>query len=156
MAKRTFHMAKRTFHTAGEPRRTRSGFSMLEIMIALGVLSLGVLAMTAGQLAAIKLSGDSRSRTTAMALAQQQVETVHTMTAQDVKDMVPPSGTADDPSNPIHPNPDDASSITFNRSWTVQEDTPETGVITVTIVVTWTDEEGIPRTIRLRTLKADV
>ena len=149
-------MAKRSTPTENMARRTSGGFSMLEIMLALGVLSLGVLAMTAGQLAAIKLSGDSRSRTVAMSLAQQSVETVQTMSAQDVKDSVPESGTANDPNNPLNPSPDANDKITYNRSWTVEEDTPETGVITITIQIDWVDEQGVARSTRLRTLKADV
>jgi type IV pilus modification protein PilV len=149
-------MANRTTRQMNEARRARAGFSMLEIMIALGVLSLGVLAMTAGQLAAIKLSGDSRSRTVAMSLAQQSLETVQTLSAQDVKDSVPESGTANDPNNPLNPSPDANDNITYNRSWTVEEDTPETGVITITIQIDWVDEQGVARTTRLRTLKADV
>jgi prepilin-type N-terminal cleavage/methylation domain-containing protein len=151
-------MATKTIHTADETRqaRSRSGFSMLEIMIALGVLSLGVLGMTAGQLAAIKLSGDSRSQTTAMSLAQQQVETIQTMTATDVKDLVDAVGYPNDPDNPIDANPDTNDELRFNRSWVVAEDTPEAGVITVTVTVRWTDERGTSRAVRLRTLKADI
>lgn len=151
-------MATQTIHTADETRqaRSRAGFSMLEIMIALGVLSLGVLGMTAGHLAALKLSGDSRSQTTAMSLAQQQVETIQTMTATDVKDLVDAVGYPNDPTNPIDPNPDDDDTLRFNRSWVVAEDTPEAGVITVTVIVNWTDERGTNRAVRLRTLKADI
>lgn len=151
-------MATTTIHTTDETRqaRSRAGFSMLEIMIALGVLSLGVLGMTAGQLASIKLSGDSRSQTTAMSLAQQQVETIQTMTATDVKDLVDAVGYPSDPTNPIYPNPDADNTLSFNRSWVVAEDTPEVGVITVTVTVNWTDERGTNRAVRLRTLKADL
>jgi len=150
-------MSPRANHTTKEVRgaRSRAGFSMLEIMIALAVLALGVLGMTAGQLAAIKLSGDSRSRTTAMYLAEQQVETIQTMNAEDVKDLVDVFGYPNDPANPIDPNPGTADSRRFNRSWIVEEDTPEAGVITVTVTVAWDDENGVARTIRLRALKAD-
>lgn len=151
-------MTKRTMHTTDERRgsRERGGFSMLEIMVALAVLSLGVLGMTAGQLAAIKLSGDSRSKTTAMYLAQQQVEIIQTMSAADVKDLVDVTGYPNDPANPIHPNPDGNDVLEFNRSWVVTEDSPETGVITVTVTVSWENDKGLTRSVRLRTLKADV
>jgi len=147
-------MTRRT-HPTTDRARTRAGFSMLEIMIALAVLALGVLGMTAGQLAAIKLSGDSRSRTTAMYLAQQQVEVIQTMSADDVKDLPDAVGYPNDPANPIDPNPGTQDSRRFFRSWVVQEDAPENGVITVTVTVAWNDENGVPRTLRLRTFKAD-
>jgi prepilin-type N-terminal cleavage/methylation domain-containing protein len=149
-------MATAVIHARDESRhaRGRSGFSMLEIMVALAVLSLGVLGMTASQLAAIKLSGDSRSKTTAMYLAQQQLEIIQAMSPQDVKDLVVAVGYPNDPTNPIYPNP--AVSLPFNRSWTVVEDTPEVGVITVTVVVSWIDGLGTTRSVQIRSLKADV
>ena len=151
-------MAMRAIQTkhAKRDERGRSGFSMLEIMVALAVLALGVLGMTAGQLAAIKLSGDSQHRTTAMRLAQQGVETVRSMTAEDVKDIPDVVGYPNDPANPIDAIPGDQDTIRFFRTWNVQEDTPEAGVITVTITVNWTDTNGVGRSVRLRTLKADV
>jgi type IV pilus assembly protein PilV len=133
----------------------RAGFSILEVMIALSVLALGVLGMTAGQISAIKLSGDSRERTLAMYLAQQQVETIQAMTPTAVKDLAGAAGYPNDPDNPIDPNPADSTTMEFNRSWIVEEDTPEAGVITVTVAVAWEDNHGQNRVVRLRTLKAD-
>ena len=153
-------MTMRATHTTNPnlagAERGRSGFSMLEIMVALAVLALGVLGMTAGQLAAMKLSGDSQHRTTAMSLAQQGVEAVQTMSAADVKDIPDIVGYPNDPANPIDPTPGNQDTIRFFRTWDVQEDTPEAGVITVTITVSWTDDRGANRAVRLRTLKADV
>ena len=40
--------------------RRREGISLLEVMVALVILGIGILGTTAGQLAAIKLSNDSR------------------------------------------------------------------------------------------------
>ena len=66
--------------------RTSAGFSLLEVMIALSVLGVGIIGMLALQVTAMKLSGDSRVKTEAAFLAQQQVEIFHTMTPTEVTD----------------------------------------------------------------------
>ena len=42
----------------------------------------------------------------------------------------------------------------YNRRWRVQDDTPEAGMIAVTVAVDFQDRLGITRTVTLRTLKA--
>jgi len=47
-------------------RRARAAFSLLEVMAALALLAVGVLATTAGQISAIKNSSDSRQASLAV------------------------------------------------------------------------------------------
>ena len=59
-------------------RRTRardaSGFTLLEVVIAMAILSVGLLSIAAAQLAALHMSSRSKNLTTAMHLAEQKME----------------------------------------------------------------------------------
>lgn len=129
----------------------RDGYSVLEVMIATAVLGIGLLGATSGQTMAMKLSSTSRHAVLAMQLAEEQMETLHAMTATNVKAI----GTATDPNNPLDPDPNDGRQMAFTRSWTVTPDTPETGVIALQVDVTWTNAIGSSQTTTLTSLKAD-
>ncbi len=137
-------------------RRAReSGFTMLEVVIAMAILASGMLAIAAAQLAALHLSSKSRSLMDAIHLAQAQMETFQA-TPQAV---LPTSGS--DASNPIDRdgNPlgsTDTDQTQFNRSWTVEPNVPVTGLTRVTVNVTWFDSKvGLTRTTSLQSMKGN-
>ena len=134
--------------------RLRQGFSLLETMMALTVLAVGVLATTAGQLSALKQSADSRHNMLAMNLAEQQMEIFRLMDASDVTDLMTAAEYPDDPSNPIDPEPSDNAKMKFYRRWIIEPDTPEPGIIRITLEVDWTNSLGMVRTARIQSLKA--
>ena len=136
-------------------RERSAGFSLLEVMIALAILIVGVLAATSGQILAMRISSTSRTQALAMHLGEQQREVLRGRSAGDVTDLVDAPGYPNDPTNPIDPDPADAHPMQFTRRWLVAPDTPEPGVITVTVDVDWTDSLGAARTVRLQGLKAD-
>ena len=135
-------------------RSVHSGFTLLEVVLALGLLAYGVLGVTAGQIFATKHSKASQSNTAAMYLAEQQMEIFRIMSADDVKDLLTDVNYPDDPDNPLQP--DSSSSTTFDRRWLIQTDTPEAGMITITIEVDWQDSVGNVRTASVQSLKADM
>ena len=141
------------------PQRVRAraercgGFSLLEVMIALGILAVGVTGMTAGQVLAIKVSSTSRSHTMALDLAEQQMEVFEATTAADVLTLV---GNPNDPNNPIMMDPGTSTPLPFTRSWEILANTPETGVIQMTVMVDFTNALGNTQTARLQSLKADL
>ena len=130
----------------------RDGFSLIEVMVALAILAFGVLGATAGQLMAMKLSTTSRHNVFAMQLAEAQMETLQAMSAADVKAL----GSANDPDNPLDPDPNDAAPMAFTRSWTITPDSPETNVITITVDVDWVNGVQQTRTTTLQSFKADL
>ncbi len=141
-----------------QPRRVlrRDGFTLLETMIALGLLAFGILAVAAAQLASLDLSRRSRSLTQAMYLADQQLELFHSMSAASVLALLGDPDFPNDPNNPIDPNAGDDDTTTYLRSWNIQPDTPEVGVISLRVQVRWTDELGVNRDYFLDGMKADL
>jgi len=137
-------------------RRRDSGFSLLEVMIALSILGFGMLAASVGQLSALKTSRQSRSQTLSMYLAEQQMEAFQSMSGADVKAAVADPAYPNDPANPIDPDPGDDDTTTFNRRWFVTPDSPEAGTITIRVEVDWVDPLGFTRTTELRSMKADI
>ncbi len=130
----------------------RDGFSLIEVMVALGILAFAVLGATSGQIMAMKLSTTSRHAALAMELAEQQMETLQAMPAADVKTL----GSATDLDNPLDPDPNDGIPMTFNRSWTITPDGLTAGVITMQVDVSWTNALGQTITTSLQNLKADL
>jgi len=133
---------------------SQSGFTLLETMVALGILAVGTLGVGASILTAIKYATQSRNATQAMYLAVDQLEVMRLMSAPAVLAMVPNANFLDDPTNPIDPDPNDDDATTFDRRWRIEDDVPEGGLITITVEVDYVDRMGITRTVGLRTLKA--
>ncbi len=126
-------------------------FTLVEVVVALGILSVGILGVAASALTSLKFARESRSMTHAMYLAEAQMETFRTMPAANVIAL----GTGNDSNNPIDPDPNDDDTTVFNRRWTITADSPEAGIITVTIEVDWVDHLGITRTVQLRSMRVD-
>jgi prepilin-type N-terminal cleavage/methylation domain-containing protein len=59
---------------AARPRRASGGFTLIEVTIALGVFAVGMLALAAMQLQAMRSGSSGRHATHAAAIAQSQME----------------------------------------------------------------------------------
>jgi len=135
--------------------RSQHGFTLLEMMASLAILAVGLIGLTGAQVMAMKVTANSRSRTIAMQLAEQQMEALQAMSGADVKALITAPGYPNDPANPIDPDPSDSNPMAFQRSWIITPNTPEAGVIRLAVLVTWVDRQGITRTARVETVKAD-
>jgi prepilin-type N-terminal cleavage/methylation domain-containing protein len=135
--------------------KRRRGISLLEVMIAMSVLGFGMLALASAQLSAMKFSDQSRSKSDAHYLAQQQMEAFRAMTraAIDAERTLPTY--PNDPANPIDSDPQDGRITRYNRSWTIQADTPEIGVYTIAVSVGWTGRFGINRSVTIESYKSE-
>ena len=131
-------------------RRQEGGFTLIEVMIAMIIMGVGLLAMALAQMSAMRMSTTSKQMSHAMNLAEQQIEAFY---------VSPPlaAGTFQDPANPIPADLSGDDLSTFNRSWLVQTDTPSAGLSTVTVTVVWNNGMGGPgdtgvqsRTVNLR------
>ncbi len=124
------------------------GFTLLEVVIAMGILATGLLAIAAAQITALRVTARSRNLTHAIHLVQEQVEIFQSMPILSLP------ATGNDPDNPIDPDPGDTDLTNFNRRWTIEANTPVAGVTRITVLVDWLDPKlGITRTTSLQTLK---
>lgn len=132
-----------------ERTHSQTGFTLLEVVVAMGILAVGLLAIGAAQLAALHLTAKSRHLTTAMHLAQQTVEQFQAFPIS----ALPSSG--NDPNNPIDPDPSDGDEVTFERRWTITPNSPVLNLTALAVEVDWVEPKtGVIRTTRLESLKA--
>jgi type IV pilus assembly protein PilV len=134
-------------------RRRCDGFTLLELVIAMGILASGLLAVAAAQLTALHMSSKARSLVDAIHLAQTQMESFQAMPTASL----PASGS--DPGNPIDRDGDplDPTALdqtSFNRSWTIVADNPVPGITDITVTVEWFDRDvGLTRQTVLQSWK---
>lgn len=78
-------MKPRRRHSAPAPgrRKRRAGFSLLELMIALGVLAFGLLGVAAAQIQALQQGSRGRHTTAATTIAQNEYERILRMPYSD-------------------------------------------------------------------------
>ena len=134
--------------------RTRGdeGFTLLELMIAMGILAVGLLGIATAQIWAINRTSQSRHLSQALHLAQQQMELFHATPVASLPAPCAPTPTCDDPANPIQVDATDAT--TFLRNWLVEPNTPTVGITRITVAVDWTDKSGFVRTTQIQSMKA--
>jgi type IV pilus assembly protein PilV len=124
--------------------KDRRGFSLVEVLIAIFLLSIGIMGMATLQARGIR-SNDLANRTTqAGTLAQFKLEEfIHRTSATGGETFA--AGTTQDPDNPIDAM-GDAGGI-FTRSWTFTDDSPVPNAQTVEVTVTWNDIIGQHRVV---------
>ncbi len=126
-----------------------SGFTLIEVMIALAIMSIGVLSLGVAQLTALRMSSTSSRLSQAMYLAEEQMEIFRSMpwgatfTALVVDQP--------DPTNPILPVNGDSAS--YNRSWTIVPNQAPHNLTEITITVTWVNATGSRQNAVLKGIK---
>ena len=125
---------------------TEKGFTLLEVMVALGILSVGILAVASMQAAAIRFNSSAGDITEAVALAGEQMEKLIALPYNDdlLKD------TDEDGLDGLQDAADDTAdqrlvlALTgkYTLYWNVAVDKVATGTKTVNVIVTWHDRRG--------------
>lgn len=95
------------------------GFTLIEVLIALLVLSIGLLSVAAMQISSIKGNGNAHHITEVTAFIEQKLDGYKAMAYDDIQDE---NGTQDN---------------IYNWTTTVEENTPINDLKTITIDVTW-------------------
>jgi prepilin-type N-terminal cleavage/methylation domain-containing protein len=126
-----------------------SGFTLLEVIVAMALLGVGLLAIAAAQLSALRVAGQSRYLSEAMNLAAQRMELFQLTPVANL----PAAGTHNDPGNPIQPDTGDDNATRYNRSWTITPNSPAPGVTTILVRVDWVDSTGNVRSTRLESMR---
>ena len=121
-------------------RRLRStrGFTLLEIVVAIVMLTFGVLASASLTAALMRSNRGVTNRTRAVETLRLKVEELQSLQYSEI-------ASGNDTAT--------IGGITFNRAWTVTPDSPAANLKTVTFTVTWGDRQG-NHTISNQTIRA--
>ena len=121
----------------------QKGFTLLELLIALTILTIGLLGLAGLHIAAIQGNVSGFKISTAAAVAQERIEELK---ALDASATALSAGAHADDGNQV------VQGITYNRSYTIQDNTPVTGTSTITLTVTWVEPgTGVTRNTRVFT-----
>jgi type IV pilus assembly protein PilV len=116
----------------------QKGFSLIEILIAMTIFAIGVLALAQMQVTAIRGNAFSSTTTDGTTLAQDRIERLMT--------------TPYDDANLNAGNHGPETQGVYNVSWNVVNDTPVANTKTVNVSVTWTANSW-NRSVSLRCIK---
>lgn len=117
--------------------KDKRGFSLLEVLLAMCILSVAMMALATLQSRGIRANDLANRTTQALALAQIKMEEyIHRSRTETFAE-----GTTDDPDNPINET-ESGGAGNFYRSWGFQDDTPVPNAQTITVTVTWSDIMG--------------
>ena len=126
-------------------RDGRGGFTLIEVMIAILILSVGMMAMALLQISAIRGGAFASQVTQASVEGQDKIEELRSMDYASIA-----SG---------HDSVVSGNGITYTRTWTVTESlppgttgTPTTKMKTILLTVSWAGPQGNSHSITLATI----
>ncbi len=123
-----------------KPVLNENGFTLIETMLAIAIMAIGLLALASLQVTAIGGNAQSKKRTLALSLAEDKIETYrHTAYA----------------SIPAGQEVETGLETLYTRNTNVENDTPVTGVKTVTVTVFWHNMNDKLKQVQLATIIAN-
>jgi len=124
---------------------SNQGFSMVEVLIAVSVLAIGILAITHMQLSSARYVRNAADRTMAVNLGIQKLEELMSRTYADLTDpaIIPPTG-----EDAYH-----GANGMYDISWDITTGPANTEMITTTVAY---GNPGNRKTVTLTTLKPDM
>ena len=123
-----------------KPVLNENGFTLIETMLAIAIMAIGLLALASLQVTAIGGNAQSKKRTLALSLAEDKIETYrHTAYA----------------SIPAGQEVESGLETLYTRNTNVENDTPVTGVKTVTVTVFWHNMNDKLKQVQLATIIAN-
>jgi Tfp pilus assembly protein PilV len=128
-------------------RKRHWGFGLIEILVTLGVLSVGIVGVTVLQGTVTKQSAENKSRAEALAIAQSRIEEMRNYTG-DVDTLAE--------FNTLFANTSGYANSTAvtgtNATYTRDEQIGTSGELkTLTVRVTWSDSDNVSQTVNLST-----
>lgn len=124
------------------PARGSEAFTLIEVMVSLGVLAVGLLAMLAMQVSAMQAGRTGRDVTEAARIAQDQMEFLHRI-AWDDPDAQPTAWTATTTVQGLVSGPGAPGGQPYDVQWRIQA-TGDPNLRLLDVRVTWTDPNQSP------------
>jgi type IV pilus assembly protein PilV len=118
--------------------KERSGFTLIEVMIALTILAVGLLALATMQIVSIRSNAFSTEMTYATMLAQDRLEQLRNTPYESIP---PTSGT---PDTEVVDATETSKGMPYTIERTVDDNTPATDMKRITLVVLWTGAPAGP------------
>jgi type IV pilus assembly protein PilV len=141
-------------------KSNEKGFTLIEILIAITVFAIGVLAVGRMQITAIKGNYFANDLTKATILAQDRMEKLISLLYTDIlnndingngkaglDDANTTTADQNDPNNPIDGR--------YNIFWNIAADYPISNTKTIRVIVNWTDK-GEKKKVSINSIKADI
>ena len=121
---------------------SESGFTLIEVMIAMTILTVGLLSIAVAQVTAMKVSSRSKHLQDAMFLAREQMDTL--MAIPNPTDAAIPSffenaQVIDDPGNPLQIGNDPSDGTRYTRQTQIIPGQPSAMLARVIVTVVWTN-----------------
>jgi len=123
-----------------EKRFGNKGFTLLEVMIAMAILAVGLLAIAGMQIIAIRANAQSREVTEAITLATRHLDYLKSLPYNDpaLDDTEETNNdNLTDTQNVDHSDPNNPINGKYNRIWNVADSTPNPNTKTVMVIVSW-------------------
>lgn len=115
---------------------SQKGFSMIEVLVAVGIFSVAVLGLAVGAITITRANKTSEFHTAAANLAQDKLEQLKALNATAFN-AVKTACTAYTSTGCSEANPGNGG--LFSRTWQVTADSPLAGVNTIDVKVDWRD-----------------
>jgi type IV pilus assembly protein PilV len=126
-------------------REHENGFTLLEVLIAIAILSIGLLGMASLTIGIINGNRSSNEVTTATTLAQEQMERIR---RAGYKHMPTTNTSTTENYDEIPGYPQ------YKRKTETEIDTPCPGMKTVTVTTCWKNHKQVERSVELKTILA--
>ena len=128
--------------------RGEAGFTLIEVMIAMTILTVGLMSIAVAQLSAIKVSSRSKHMQDAMLLAREQMDTLGAI----IPDPALPAffanaQTIDDVD--LKGSEDGADTTRYTRRTVITPNVPSAGLSRVVVTVTWPNSNSTVSQIQL-------
>ena len=134
--------------------RRREGFTLIEVMVALGILAVGLLAVAAAQLYAMRGGTSGRHASAAAAIANSQIENfqrVDFATLAATAGWTPPGG--QQVQTVVQATPAAQTEMTYSVQWRIANVNPD--LKTIDVRVTWNEPRRPNRSVTLSTMRHD-
>jgi type IV pilus assembly protein PilV len=122
----------------------QSGFTLIEVLVAMVILTVGLLGTAGLTTGIIKGNFYSKNLTSATAIAQTQLEAVQNKGYAGANTTNFPSATATV----------GMGGVNFSRTTTITNDSPASNMKTISVVVSWNEANNAARTVTLQTILA--